>query len=46
MEEQKFKQSFWDWLTYGDRRLGVLYKEGRMAFRRREWRGVKSTFID
>ena len=46
MEEQKFKQSFWDWLIYGDRRLGVLYKEGRMAFRRREWRGIKSTFID
>lgn len=33
------------WLTWGDTELGRLYN-GKMAYRRREWRGVKCTFVD
>lgn len=34
-----------NWFNYGDIRLGKLYN-GKMAFARREWRGVKDTFVD
>ncbi len=34
-----------NWFNYGDRALGKLYN-GKMAYARREWRGVKDTFVD
>ncbi|MFP3090341.1 2-hydroxyacyl-CoA dehydratase family protein [Treponema sp. TIM-1] len=33
------------WLTQGDTRIGSIY-DGKMAYRRREWRGVASTWVD
>jgi benzoyl-CoA reductase/2-hydroxyglutaryl-CoA dehydratase subunit BcrC/BadD/HgdB len=33
------------WLNTGDTRLGKLFN-GKTAFRRREWRGVKTTCVD
>lgn len=37
--------SFRTWLTEGDRAIGKLY-HGKMAYRRREWRGVVCTWVD
>lgn len=36
----------WDVLVNGEERLGKLYRNGQMAFTRREWRGVKDTAYD
>jgi benzoyl-CoA reductase/2-hydroxyglutaryl-CoA dehydratase subunit BcrC/BadD/HgdB len=33
------------WLTQGDTRIGRIY-DGKMAYRRREWRGVVCTWVD
>jgi benzoyl-CoA reductase/2-hydroxyglutaryl-CoA dehydratase subunit BcrC/BadD/HgdB len=33
------------WLRDGDSRIGTIYN-GKMAYRRREWRGIKTTWVD
>jgi benzoyl-CoA reductase/2-hydroxyglutaryl-CoA dehydratase subunit BcrC/BadD/HgdB len=36
---------FKDWLVNGDSRIGTIYN-GKIAYRRREWRGIKCTWVD
>ena len=35
-----------DWLLNGEKQLGKLYRNGKMATVRREWRGLKDTAYD
>ena len=35
-----------DWLINGEKQLGKLYRNGKMATVRREWRGLKDTAYD
>ncbi len=40
------KEEFLDFLKNGEKQLGKLYANGKMATVRREWRGIKDTGVD
>lgn len=39
-------QERWDILVNGEKHLGKLYRDGKMATVRREWKGVRDTAVD